>query len=103
MKLTFQQLVVSSDYVQECRNPHTNPSPRTGCQNWAIPGFSWVANKECLQGAPRLFSASDGVCGHCSSAEKDAEEIEQPEEVCFPVLVSVHLDMGIFTSLLLCR
>ncbi|XP_067466031.1 protein scribble homolog [Thunnus thynnus] len=80
MKLTFQQLVVSSDYVQECRNPHTNPSPRTGCQNWAIPGFSWVANKECLQGAPRLFSASDGVCGHCSSAEKDAEEIEQPEE-----------------------
>ncbi|KAM7385692.1 hypothetical protein PAMP_001755 [Pampus punctatissimus] len=64
---------------RECRNPHTNPSLRTGCQNWAIPGFSWVANKDCLQGAPRLFLAGDGVCGHCSSAEKDAEEIEQPE------------------------
>eukprot|EP00064_Thunnus_orientalis_P004650 superscaffoldBa00000427_g4662 len=71
---------LDSNKNEECRNPHTNPSPRTGCQNWAIPGFSWVANKECLQGAPRLFSASDGVCGHCSSAEKDAEEIEQPEE-----------------------
>ncbi|CAK6951610.1 leucine-rich repeat-containing protein 1 isoform X1 [Scomber scombrus] len=80
MKLNFQQRVVSSDYLQECRNPHTNPSPRTGCQNWAIPGFSWVANNECLQGGPRLFSAGDGVCGHCSSAEKDTEETEQPEE-----------------------
>ncbi|XP_070772624.1 protein scribble homolog [Enoplosus armatus] len=63
----------------ECRNPHTNPSPRTSSQNWAVPGFSWVANRECQRG-PHLQPASDGVCGRSSSAEKDAEEIEHPEE-----------------------
>ncbi|XP_035848645.1 uncharacterized protein LOC116052769 isoform X3 [Sander lucioperca] len=45
-----------------------------------IPGFSWVANKECHQQRPKLFPASDSICGHCPSAEKDAEELEQPEE-----------------------
>ncbi|XP_037638806.1 protein scribble homolog [Sebastes umbrosus] len=80
LKLNFQQ---SSDYLQECRKPHTNPSLRTSSQHWAmIPGFSWVANKKCPQAIPQLFPASDGVCGRCSSAEKDAEEAEQPEEVC---------------------
>ncbi|XP_022617974.1 protein scribble homolog [Seriola dumerili] len=78
--MNSQQQVVSSDYLQESRNPHTNPSPRTSSQNWATPGLSWVANKEYLQGGPQLFPASDSVCGHCSGADKDAEEIKQPEE-----------------------
>lgn len=73
-------------YLQECRNPHTNPSLRTGSRNWAIPVFSWVANKERQQAGPQLnFPASDRVCGHRSSAEKDAEENKQLEEVRFPV------------------
>ncbi|XP_049927786.1 inaD-like protein [Epinephelus moara] len=76
LKLNFQHRLVSSDYLQECRKPHTNPSLRTSCQNWAIPGLSWVTKQE----RPQLFPASDSVCGRCSSAEKEAEEIEQPEE-----------------------
>ncbi|TDH01197.1 hypothetical protein EPR50_G00177610 [Perca flavescens] len=45
-----------------------------------IPGFSWVANKERQQQRPQLFQGSDSVRGRCPSAEKDAEELEQPEE-----------------------
>ncbi|XP_044070284.1 uncharacterized protein LOC122884425 isoform X2 [Siniperca chuatsi] len=52
----------------------------TSSQNWATPGFSRVANKECQQAGPHLFPASDAGCGRCSSAEKDAEATEHPEE-----------------------
>ncbi|XP_035462907.2 protein scribble homolog [Scophthalmus maximus] len=80
LKLNFQQQVVASDCPRECRNPQTNPPPRTGSQTWATPGFDWMANKESLRGGPQMFPASDRVCGRCSSAGKDTEEIEQPEE-----------------------
>ncbi|XP_075933429.1 uncharacterized protein LOC142933183 [Anarhichas minor] len=76
----YSQVEASS----ECRKPHINPSLRTSSQNVAIPGFSWLANKECQQARPQLFPAGDSVCGHINtdmtSAEKEAEEIEQPEE-----------------------
>ncbi|XP_042358713.1 uncharacterized protein LOC121955004 [Plectropomus leopardus] len=85
LKLNFQHRLVSSDYLQECRKPHTNPSLRTSSQNWAIPGFSWLANKERQQTRPQLFPASDNVCGHCSIVEKEAEVTERLEEVCFPL------------------
>uniref|UniRef100_A0A8D2ZXT4 Leucine rich repeat containing 1 n=1 Tax=Scophthalmus maximus TaxID=52904 RepID=A0A8D2ZXT4_SCOMX len=75
-----EQQVVASDCPRECRNPQTNPPPRTGSQTWATPGFDWMANKESLRGGPQMFPASDRVCGRCSSAGKDTEEIEQPEE-----------------------
>ncbi|AWP14114.1 putative leucine-rich repeat-containing protein 1 isoform 2 [Scophthalmus maximus] len=81
LKLNFQQQVVASDCPRECRNPQTNPPPRTGSQTWATPGFDWMANKESLRGGPQMFPASDRVCGRCSSAGKDTEEIEQPEEL----------------------
>ncbi|XP_039640783.1 leucine-rich repeat-containing protein 1 isoform X2 [Perca fluviatilis] len=72
---------LDSNKNEECRKPHTNPSLRTNGQNWAmIPGFSWVANKERQQQRPQLFQGSDSVRGRCPSAEKDAEELEQPEE-----------------------
>ncbi|TMS04616.1 Leucine-rich repeat-containing protein 1 [Larimichthys crocea] len=70
---------LDSNKNEECRNPHTNPSLRTSSQNWAIPDFSWVANK-CQQAASQLFPASDSMRGRCSSAEKDAEEIERLDE-----------------------
>ncbi|XP_018543775.1 leucine-rich repeat-containing protein 1 isoform X1 [Lates calcarifer] len=70
---------LDSNKNEECRNPHTNPSPKTSSQNWATTGFSWVANKECPQGGPQPFPASNRMCG-CTSAEKAAEEIEQPKE-----------------------
>ncbi|KAI3363131.1 hypothetical protein L3Q82_011784 [Scortum barcoo] len=71
---------LDSNKNEECRNPHTNPSLSTSSQNWAAPGFRWVADKECQRADPQLFPASDGVCVHCSSAEKDAEETGQPVE-----------------------
>ncbi|XP_047459532.1 leucine-rich repeat-containing protein 1 [Mugil cephalus] len=79
-RVTTSQQVVSSDYLQECRKPHTNQSLRTSCQNWPNPGFGWVANKECLPGRPHPFLASNSVCGGCSRAEKDKEETKQPQE-----------------------
>ncbi|KAM8738320.1 uncharacterized protein AB9X84_020820 [Acanthopagrus schlegelii] len=65
---------------QECRKPHINPSLKASSPNWTIPGFSWVAKKACPQAEPQLFPASDGVCGRYSSAEKEAEEMQQLKE-----------------------
>ncbi|XP_030012497.1 leucine-rich repeat-containing protein 1 [Sphaeramia orbicularis] len=76
----IQQQLVSSDYLQECRYPPTNSSLRTSVQNWVNPCVSWLENKESLQERTHLFPAGDSVCGHCSSAEKDAEEMKHPEE-----------------------
>ncbi|XP_068184009.1 tyrosine-protein phosphatase non-receptor type 13 isoform X2 [Antennarius striatus] len=67
-------------YLQECSDPHTNQSLRTSSQKWAIPGFSWVANKVWQTTGPHVFPESDSVCGHCSSADKDTEENEGLEE-----------------------
>ncbi|XP_061602040.1 inaD-like protein [Cololabis saira] len=60
IKLNFQQQVVSSHYLQECRTPDSSPSARTGCQPWAVPG--------CLQREPQTCpaSSSSSACGHCS-------------------------------------
>uniref|UniRef100_A0A3Q3BLY7 Leucine rich repeat containing 1 n=1 Tax=Kryptolebias marmoratus TaxID=37003 RepID=A0A3Q3BLY7_KRYMA len=74
-----------SDYLQECRIPHTNPPPRTSSQNWAVPHFTWAANKERQPRGPPMFPATKNACGCCSSVEKKAQNIEPSEEVCFPV------------------
>lgn len=88
-------------YLQECRNPDTNPSLRTSSQNWASPGFSWAANKEFQQGRPQLFQASDRLYGRSSSTEMDAEENKEVEEVCFwveaPYLVHIYLGLYVKT------
>ncbi|XP_065815576.1 protein scribble homolog isoform X2 [Labrus bergylta] len=75
----FQQQVMSSDFLQECRNPQSNPCLRTSSQNWSVPVVSWGANKQSQQAGLRSPPASDGVCGRFSSAENQ-EEIEQPKE-----------------------
>ncbi|XP_034753865.1 uncharacterized protein LOC117960227 isoform X2 [Etheostoma cragini] len=81
LKLCFQQQLASSDYLQECRKPHINPSLRTNGQNWAmIPGFSWVANKESQQQRPQPFPASNRLRGCCPDAVKDAEELGPKED-----------------------
>ncbi|KAM3605766.1 uncharacterized protein V6R79_004357 [Siganus canaliculatus] len=64
----------------ECRNPHTNPSPRTSSPYWAFPGFSWVANKVSQQTGLHQVPGSDSVSGHCSGAVKDSVEKNQLEE-----------------------
>lgn len=99
LKYHFQQQLVSSDCLQECRNPHTNPSLRISCQNWAIPGFKWVANRECLQAGPQLFLTGNSVCGRCASTEKDKEKIEQPVKVCFSVQPFLLLTLMILSRL----
>lgn len=87
-------------YLQECRNPDTNPSLGTSSQNWASPGFSWVANKEYQQGGPQLFQASDHMYGRSSSTEMDAEENKELEEVCFWVESPdiVHIYLGLYAK-----
>lgn len=75
-------------YLQECKNPHTNPSLRTSSQKWSIPGLSWVASKVCQTTRPQVFPGNDSVCGRCSGAAKNAAENEQLEDVCFPNQVS---------------
>ncbi|XP_069395213.1 protein scribble homolog [Paralichthys olivaceus] len=80
LKLNFQQQVVPPDFLRESRNPHIKPPPRTSSLTRAAPGCSRVASKESLQGGPQTFPSSDCACGRCSGTEKDAEEIEQPEE-----------------------
>ncbi|KAM6997287.1 uncharacterized protein LKV04_006021 [Tautogolabrus adspersus] len=76
----FQQQVVSTDFLQECRNPQSNPCLRTSSQNWSVPINSWGANKESQQAGLRSPPASGGVCGRFSGVEKEEEEIEQPKE-----------------------
>ncbi|XP_041644939.1 protein scribble homolog [Cheilinus undulatus] len=76
------QLLESSDYLQECRNPHSSPSLRTSSPNWSTPVLSWGTNKDSQQGRPRSPPALDGVCGRFFGTEKEEEEIEQPQEDC---------------------
>uniref|UniRef100_A0A3Q1CG15 Disease resistance R13L4/SHOC-2-like LRR domain-containing protein n=1 Tax=Amphiprion ocellaris TaxID=80972 RepID=A0A3Q1CG15_AMPOC len=71
---------LDSNKNEECRKPPTNPSLRTSCQNWAIPGFRWVTNRERLQGGPQVFPVSSIVCARCSSIEKITEKSEHPKE-----------------------
>ncbi|XP_029926350.1 protein scribble homolog isoform X2 [Myripristis murdjan] len=72
---------MSSDYLQECRNAHANPSVKSSSQTRLTSDPGWVADKEHQQGGPQLLPASSKCVSACfSSLEKDAEEIEQPEE-----------------------
>ncbi|XP_030604500.1 uncharacterized protein LOC115793592 [Archocentrus centrarchus] len=77
-KILAEHQAVSSDQLQECRNRHTNPLLRTTSQTWVVPGFSWGANKECVQEESQLLPASDSACGR--STEKDTKETKQLEE-----------------------
>ncbi|XP_063730496.1 protein scribble homolog [Eleginops maclovinus] len=78
LKLHFQQRPASSDFLQECQKPHTNPSPSSGRQHWAlISDFGHAGNKQRQQ---TRNLASTGECARSPSAEKDTEDREQPEE-----------------------
>lgn len=70
-------------YLQEPRNPHTNPSSRTSSQNWAFPVFSWVANKGRQHAAPQV-NFPPSACSH-SSTERNPEENKELKEVCLQV------------------
>ncbi|XP_067378349.1 leucine-rich repeat-containing protein 1 isoform X1 [Channa argus] len=72
---------LDSNKNEECRNPHTNPSLRTSDQNWANPGFCWVANREHLQGVAQQFQSSGRECGQCSSAESNPKQNEMHKKV----------------------
>ncbi|XP_035981910.1 protein lap4 [Fundulus heteroclitus] len=64
----------------ECRNRHSNPPARTGCQSWAAPGLGWTATDERLQGGPQVFAVESNECGRCSAPERSAERAGPAEE-----------------------
>ncbi|XP_040034812.2 uncharacterized protein LOC120820755 isoform X1 [Gasterosteus aculeatus] len=80
LKLNCQRRLVSSEYLQQCRRPHINPSLRASSQNVAFPGFSWLANKARQQGRPQPSPAGESVCCRSAGAGKDAEDVRPPEE-----------------------
>lgn len=82
LEFHFQQQVMSSDYLQEYRNHHTNTSLWTSCQTWAFPGFSWVTNRDRPHGEPHRLPATGRVCSRCSSRDINREQTALPE-VCF--------------------
>ncbi|MED6268530.1 hypothetical protein CHARACLAT_023391, partial [Characodon lateralis] len=71
---------LDSNKNEECRNRHGNPPPRTGCQSWAVPDFSWLSTKERLQGGPRMFTVKNNVFGRYSDLQRSKEKAEPAEE-----------------------
>lgn len=79
--------MISSDYLQGCRNAHANASSSASSHNWPISGLRWVAAKECLHGGLNLFPVNDSMRGRSSRPEEAAEEVEEHLEDVSSVLL----------------